>query len=433
MTENPQNEFMALWEHAQILFKESSLGKKFKNPGDLLRVMLAGKSQGTDPYSALDVLYVDSEGKIVIPGVAAKAILIGQFIIGAVEEIITPESATVKFTDSQQGAQYEYKYTKEDAQRAGLWISEEEAEKDPRARSSYWYMYPGRMMMWKCWYNIVVDRYPHVIKYPIKEAVQEGKEVQVAIAPTQQTVVSDKVAKKSVDVVDEVLDKMDQEPVEVSKEEPVSDNQLEATRKTILKGLTAAAMTKMGKDAVEKIIERYIPDYKERIGGKRITEKKLVEFVLAERERLISEDLPGAVEIDKAADKAAKVEVKPQPSIENLPPKQEVEDDSISDMLEKTEKEVEAIISDVEVPSSTGIVIPPLTEKDRSGRPMRPATSAHPLYMDVINQYGSEFDDRVDEYLEANSVDGIEDISDLLTYGTSEQIEKVLAEVSAQL
>lgn len=442
------NDFMLLWEQAQVLYKESSLNKKFKNPGDVLRVMLAGKAQGGDPYYALDSLFVDPDGKIVIPGVAAKSILIGNGIIAKINEVVSNEKVTISFLDVESGVDKTFSYTQQDAIRNGLWITKEEAEKDPRAKSSYWYLYPERMMLWKCWYAVVTSLYPHIVRFPIKEAVQEGKAVEVAIAPTQQTTVSDKVAKKSISVVNQVLERQEvEEPIDVAPEDVVDNASKEATsdedmaanielnRKNMFKALTKGAMEKMDSKELEKIISKYYPDYKEVIGGSRMTSKKLINFVLQVKEDILNAEL-GATKnasnpLNDSSERVATIEKVKQSAVEELPEKQEekkeIEEDlPAKELLENSEKEINHAISDEEPASFGDIVIPPFNERTADGVPSRGLLVAQPLYMSILGAYGNDADNALDDYLMENPLPNITDLSDLLTFGTAEMIESVL-------
>jgi hypothetical protein len=405
--------FDELYAQAKVLHN-SSLKAKFTSAEDILRVMLVGQETGTNPYSALDRLFVDKEGKIVIPGVSAKAILIAEGHLLDFDEDLTDDCATVKVVFKQGGNKKEkvYSYTREDATRAGLWVTEEEAKADTRKRNSYWYKHRKNMMMWRCWYNIVTQLFPHVVLFPIKEAVEDVTvDVSLKEGMAQQTVVSDAVAKKSQSVVDSVVEKMEsvEEAAPVQKEE-ISQEQFEANRRTIVGALNKVAMDKMGVDKLREIVEKYYPDYKELIGGKRITEKKLQEFVLGVRESL----LVGATTTKKEAPVAEPVyDVDP----------------TAPELIQQTQKEVQEMLSDSVPPEVTSITIPAM-DAELSGRPYRSVMLAQTLYTQILAVMGNEFDEKVDDFLKDGRVNGVEDFSELITYGTEKEILDVVAELS---
>jgi hypothetical protein len=405
-------EFSNLHNQATILWN-SSLKKKFDTPEDLLRVMLAAKEIGVSPYIAGDKIYITKEGNLGFKGVVAKSMLLSNPSIINVEEKPSETDHTVLVTyinSVGKEVTVSATYTKEDAKKAGLWVTPELAAIDKRAENSYWWRSPKDMLMWKAWYRLVNTYFPHIVLFPIVEAVDNNemvaapsKEIPEGVKPI---VVTDKTTKVATDVMKETMAQLEavREKKEARNKEDAQIAKLEAAPKTeddlAFIHLDVIQLQDYSTDDLKSFAEKIDPDYAEKINAKRLSSKKLIDFIVEARIPFLEKEEPFFGEEEEQVDP---ILIKADSPFED------------KGVLGNTEEEVEQYIHGVEVEFNTGLNIPEFDTPN--GRSVLVAQSL----LSSMESAGVSLD-IIDEWLEQNDFKGFQDVQDLAVAGTEEDV-----------
>jgi hypothetical protein len=409
-------EFDSLYHQATILWK-SSLKKKFETPEDLLRVMLAASEMGASPYAAGDKIYITKEGNLGLKGVVAKSILLSNKQTRNIDESATDtgHTVTVTYIDTY-GNEREVSatYTVEDAKRAQLWVTPELASIDSRAANSYWHKYPKDMLMWKAWYKLINTYFPHIVVFPIIEAVDNDSVVaQPKQDVAKEVVATPKTAKVSVDVIRETMEQL--ESAQQKKAERIKAEK-EATKEPEPKEsddmffihLDVNELSAFATDDLKIFAEKLDPSYGEKIGGKRLTAKKLVDFIIEARIAYLESEEVFTPEAEPEDDEPITIVAGAT-----------VEDKGF---VGNTEDEVEQYIHGVKVENDNNFTIPEFDTP--SGRSVMVAQSI----LSKMESAGINPDD-IDEWLEQNTYKGFQDVQDLAMEGSEEDIHYVIAQL----
>lgn len=124
---------------SQMMAKSNLVPKSFKNnPSDIFMIINLGAELGYKPFQS--ILQLESiNGKLTLKGDAMKALIIGHPDCDDIIETYDPVTMTATCVVKRKGKSDCVKtFSKEDAQKAGLW-----------ERSIPWRQYPERMLMYR--------------------------------------------------------------------------------------------------------------------------------------------------------------------------------------------------------------------------------------------------------------------------------------------
>lgn len=203
----PQN-FLELERFAEKLSKTNMIPTAYKDkPGDCLVAMMMGNELGLPFLQALQGIAVIN-GKPSIYGDLALALVLSKGLIEEWSEYDQNEAAVKGFgffrvKRKGQATVREFKFTTEDAKKAGLW-----------GKQGPWSQYPGRMLMFRARGFALRDMFPDALKglvlaeeamdYVVEKEVAPGvdlvKKAEAAIGPKPSPATETKEAPKPTEV-----------------------------------------------------------------------------------------------------------------------------------------------------------------------------------------------------------------------------------------
>src|SRR3990167_7317402 len=138
-------------------------------PAAVIMAIQMGGEIGFSPVQAMqEIVFIN--GLIALKGDGAKALVMQSGLCKAWEEKETGSieagdySVTITSTRKDNGETLSRSFSVKEAKKAGLWISDEDVKRNPKASYSPWHKYQKRMIHYRALGFLVRDLYPDVMK-----------------------------------------------------------------------------------------------------------------------------------------------------------------------------------------------------------------------------------------------------------------------------